>query len=144
MARIIGPAGDLWVGYFEDSHGHKTAYLFESDGKKHTTYVAFAGSLTGPYAPPQEPVLELTEQRRENGWVYAWTKINRHFENPGISESSNPEDVGEMVRAGRHVYVNTNGPLVVVEADWPRVQELVAQVNAQVAAGKPPVSPASE
>ena len=53
VATIIGPAGDLWVGYFEDSHGHKTAYLFESDGKKHTTYVAFAGSLTGPYAPPR-------------------------------------------------------------------------------------------
>lgn len=87
--------------------------------------------ITGPYVePPPKPVLTITDERHERGWVYAWTKVEGQFPQvKGMSVTSHAEDVGEMIRAGRHVYVHENGPLVVCEADWPRVLELVAMVN---------------
>lgn len=55
LVTIVGPAGDRWVGFHENRHGHKTPLLLKSDGTKDTTFIAVAGDITGPYVDPPPP-----------------------------------------------------------------------------------------
>ncbi len=96
------------------------------------------GNITGPYAPPEPPkppVLEIVERRREDGWVYAWSKCS--LDTIGLRDGCGRRDVmlltekdtcGEVIPTGS-IYIHRDGPMLVHESHWADVQALVAQVN---------------
>jgi len=149
VVTIVGPAGEQWVGYFEDRYGNKTPLLFNPDGTRDHTFIAIAGGVTGPYVEPPKPpvpVLVIEEKSRVYGWVVAWSMFDKSFPagqwlvDGGLLVQPIKALKGDMVvgycdHVGLdmpkiRLYVHYDGPCMFLEEDWPRVQELVAQVNA--------------
>lgn len=85
------------------------------------------------HVEPPKPVLTITEKRREDGWVYAWSDYSGDLK-PGQSRNLLHvllyDHQPGYVPVGRHVAIVPNGPFVCREAVWPRIKATVSEVNA--------------
>ncbi len=93
------------------------------------------GNITGPYVEPPKPVLTIEEKARVDGWVVAWTVYDGPLGdgqcNGDLCVQARSTEAGNLMRNIDTISVLKDGPFLCRESDWPRVQELVAKVNAE-------------
>ncbi len=158
IAEVLAEGGGLWFGF--ESGGEVVAAWNRfgqrvKDALGTVDYELAPWFLTGRYVEPPKPpvpVLVIEEKSRVYGWVVAWSMFDKSFPagqwlvDGGLLVQPIKALKGDMVvgycdHVGLdmpkiRLYVHYDGPCMFLEEDWPRVQELVAQVNAQAAAGE--------
>ena len=87
--------------------------------------------ITGRYVEPPKPVLTITHEHNCNGWTLGWSSLaeeSRTIE--GVMCISILSECFGRISDGVLYVKRGAGPFLCRSEHWPRVQELVAKVNA--------------